>query len=102
MRCQLRQHPELDKLMEVVMDLGRNPIARFPSGDFELSDCPITFQDLEFATSQCLVNDAALARLAGELIIGAALWSLQANFLEVYSFHLFCALDNTFLDFSFH
>lgn len=54
-RCRLRKHPELDKLMEVVMDLGRTPLARFPSGDYELSDCPITFQDLEFATSQVLL-----------------------------------------------
>lgn len=63
MRCRLRQHPELDKLIEVVMDLGRRPLARFPSGDFELSDCPITFQDLEFATSQ--VGDFAVDNRAG-------------------------------------
>ncbi|XP_021743138.1 uncharacterized protein ycf45-like [Chenopodium quinoa] len=63
MRCRLRQHPELDKLMEVVMDLGRTPIARFPSGDFEWSDCPITIQDLEFATSQ--VGDFAVDNRAG-------------------------------------
>ncbi|XP_057539446.1 protein SEEDLING PLASTID DEVELOPMENT 1 [Amaranthus tricolor] len=62
-RCRLRKHPELDKLMEVVMDLGRTPLARFPSGDYELSDCPITFQDLEFATSQ--VGDFAIDNRAG-------------------------------------
>lgn len=52
MRCRLRKHPELDKLIELVMDLGRRPLARFPSGDFELSDCPVKFHDIEFATSQ--------------------------------------------------
>ncbi|KAL2944491.1 Uncharacterized protein RDABS01_032838 [Bienertia sinuspersici] len=63
MQFRLRNHPELDKLIEVVLDLGRNPFARFPSGDFELSDCPITFQDIEFATSQ--VGDFAIDNRAG-------------------------------------
>lgn len=47
----------------MVMDLGRKPLARFPSGDFDLSDCPITFQDIEFATSQ--VGDFAVDNRAG-------------------------------------
>lgn len=55
MRRRVSEHPELDLLMEVVMDLGRKPLARFPSGDFVLSDCPIRFQDLEHATSQVRV-----------------------------------------------
>lgn len=29
----LLAHPELDSLVEVVMDLGRPPLARFPSGE---------------------------------------------------------------------
>ena len=52
MRVRVQKHSELDDLIEVVMDLGRKPLARFPSGDVELSDCPITFQDIEYATSQ--------------------------------------------------
>ena len=52
MRRRVSEHPELHQLIEVVMDLGRNPLARFPSGDFVLSDCPISVQDIEFATSQ--------------------------------------------------
>ena len=52
MRRRVSEHPELHQLIEVVMDLGRKPLARFPSGDFVLSDCPIAVQDIEFATSQ--------------------------------------------------
>ena len=52
MRRRVSEHAELHQLIEVVMDLGRKPLARFPSGDFVLSDCPITVQDIEFATSQ--------------------------------------------------
>ncbi|KAJ7981800.1 P-loop containing nucleoside triphosphate hydrolases superfamily protein [Quillaja saponaria] len=40
------------------MDLGRNPLARFRSGDFVISDYPITVQDIEHATSQ--VDDFAI------------------------------------------
>ncbi|XP_020537012.1 protein SEEDLING PLASTID DEVELOPMENT 1 isoform X2 [Jatropha curcas] len=63
MRRRLSEHPELHDLVEVVMDVGRRPLARFPSGDFVLSDCPITFQDLEQATSQ--VGDFAIDNRAG-------------------------------------
>lgn len=52
MRRRVVEHPELHQLIEVVMDLGRKPLARFPSGDFVLSDLPITAEDLEHATSQ--------------------------------------------------
>ncbi|KAI3974300.1 hypothetical protein MKX01_030969 [Papaver californicum] len=57
------EHPELNQMIEVVMDLGRKPLARFPSGDFILSDYPITFQDLEVAISQ--VGDFAVDNRAG-------------------------------------
>lgn len=54
MRRRVTEHEELHQLIEVVMDLGRKPLARFPSGDFVLSDDLITVGDLEHATS--LVN----------------------------------------------
>ncbi|KAI3963592.1 hypothetical protein MKW92_000169 [Papaver armeniacum] len=57
------EHPELNQMIEVVMDLGRKPLARFPSGDFILSDYPITFQDLQVAISQ--VGDFAVDNRAG-------------------------------------
>lgn len=63
MRKRVSEHPELLDLVEVVMDLGRKPLARFPSGDFVLSDCPITLQDLQHATSQ--VGDFAIDNRAG-------------------------------------
>ncbi|KAM1101371.1 hypothetical protein PS2_007725 [Malus domestica] len=63
MRRRVSEHPELHQLIEVVMDLGRKPLARFPSGDFVLSELPITLQDLEQATSQ--VGDFAVDNRAG-------------------------------------
>lgn len=52
MRRRISEHPELHHLIEVVMDLGRKPLARFPSGDFVLWDHPITIQDLDHAIAQ--------------------------------------------------
>ncbi|XP_022753334.1 uncharacterized protein ycf45 isoform X1 [Durio zibethinus] len=62
-RNRIGEHEELRELIEVVMDLGRKPLARFPSGDFVLSDCPITVQDIQYATSQ--VGDFAIDNRAG-------------------------------------
>ncbi|XP_061357718.1 protein SEEDLING PLASTID DEVELOPMENT 1 [Gastrolobium bilobum] len=63
MRRRVSDHPEVQQLMEVVMDLGRKPLARFPSGDFVISDYPITVQDIEHATAQ--VGDFAIDNRAG-------------------------------------
>ncbi|KAI4333597.1 hypothetical protein L6164_018381 [Bauhinia variegata] len=63
MRRRVSKHPELHQLIEVVMDLGRKPLARFPSGDFVISDYPITVQDIEHATSQ--VGDFGIDNRAG-------------------------------------
>ncbi|KAK6134668.1 hypothetical protein DH2020_031593 [Rehmannia glutinosa] len=63
MRRRASEHPELQDLIEVVMDLGRKPLARFPSGDFVLSDHPITMDDIQQATSQ--VGDFAVDNRAG-------------------------------------
>ncbi|CAM0912839.1 unnamed protein product [Alopecurus aequalis] len=52
LRRRVEDHPELLALVEVVMDLGRPPLARFPSGDFLLSDRPISFEDLHQATAK--------------------------------------------------
>ena len=43
----LRNRDDLDQLLEVVLDLGRLPEARFVSGDTELNDEPVTTADLE-------------------------------------------------------
>lgn len=42
-------------LLQVVMDLGRPPLARFPSGDVKLSTDPITQEDLDFAVRQVMM-----------------------------------------------
>lgn len=45
-RVHLENHPQLDSLVEVVMDLGRRPEARFPGKAEYLSEIPITQADL--------------------------------------------------------
>jgi stage III sporulation protein SpoIIIAA len=45
-RLRLEQHPQCDRLIEVVMDLGRLPEARFPGQTEYLSEDPITAEDL--------------------------------------------------------
>lgn len=63
MRQRISEHPELHQLIEVVMDLGRKPLARFPSGDFILSDNPISADDISNATS--MVGEFAVDNRAG-------------------------------------
>jgi stage III sporulation protein SpoIIIAA len=43
----LRGREDLEELLEVVLDLGRVPEARFPSGDVPLDEREITSEDLE-------------------------------------------------------
>ncbi|KAG0481948.1 hypothetical protein HPP92_010032 [Vanilla planifolia] len=49
MRRGLVRHAELRELIEVVMDLGRKPIARFPSGDWVVSEEAVSIEDLRLA-----------------------------------------------------
>jgi len=44
-------HPEIHNLVETVLDLGRRPLARFPSGDWFISETKVTAQDLQHAIS---------------------------------------------------
>ncbi|MGH7954425.1 MAG: AAA family ATPase [Gloeomargaritales cyanobacterium] len=44
----LKIHPNKDKLIEIVMDLGRRPEARFSSGPEYLSQKIISWQDLDY------------------------------------------------------
>ena len=48
-QTKLESHPNRDKLVEVVMDLGRLPEARFPEGAEYLSDTPISRDDLDYS-----------------------------------------------------
>ncbi|XP_078435548.1 P-loop containing nucleoside triphosphate hydrolases superfamily protein [Wolffia australiana] len=52
MRTSLSRHLELWELVEVVMDLGRKPLARFPSGDWIISHDPVMSGDLDHAISK--------------------------------------------------
>lgn len=47
-RARLDQHPNQDHLIEVVMDLGRRPEARFPGKAEYLSETPISQADLNY------------------------------------------------------
>ncbi len=48
-RLALADHPQRDSLIEVVMDLGRLPEARFPKEAIYLGDIPISKEDLQFS-----------------------------------------------------
>ncbi|KAK9070262.1 hypothetical protein SSX86_010662 [Deinandra increscens subsp. villosa] len=52
MRNRLFEHSEFGNMIEVVMDLGRQPIARFPSGDWVISDELVKLEDLNHAVSK--------------------------------------------------
>jgi stage III sporulation protein SpoIIIAA len=49
---QLNQHSNKDKLIEIVLDLGRRPEARFVSGTEYLSQKIISWQDIDYVTKQ--------------------------------------------------
>ncbi|XP_022748288.1 uncharacterized protein ycf45-like isoform X2 [Durio zibethinus] len=51
-RKELCRHEEIGELIEVVMDLGRQPLARFPSGDWVISKQPVKHEDLRHAISK--------------------------------------------------
>jgi stage III sporulation protein SpoIIIAA len=48
----LREMQDCSELLEVVMDLGRAPEARFPSREVILDEREITLQDIEYVTSR--------------------------------------------------
>jgi stage III sporulation protein SpoIIIAA len=48
----LEQHPHRDNLIEVVMDLGRFPEVRFPSGAEYLSETPVTAEQLNYCVER--------------------------------------------------
>ena len=48
----LNQHPNKDKLIEIVLDLGRRPEARFVTGTEYLSQKVISWQDIDYITKR--------------------------------------------------
>ena len=45
-------HPQKEKIIEIIVDLGRRPEARFPSGPEYLSQKIISWQDLDYITKR--------------------------------------------------
>ena len=48
----IRQHPNKEKIIEIVLDLGKRPEVRFPTGPEYLSKNIISWNDLEYITKQ--------------------------------------------------
>lgn len=51
-RPTIETHPRRDELLELVLDLGRLPEARFPDGGEQLSDQPVTRDDIAFVVER--------------------------------------------------
>ena len=47
-QARLKAHPQCDRLIEVVLDLGRRPEARFPGESEYLSETPVSRTDLDY------------------------------------------------------
>ena len=52
LRAALEQHPDLDQLLEVVLDLGRRPEARFPNEALALDGASIERETLRYVTER--------------------------------------------------
>lgn len=52
LRHRLIHHPQRDRLVEIVLDLGRYPEARFPGASEYLSDQPVAKADLEYCVAR--------------------------------------------------
>jgi stage III sporulation protein SpoIIIAA len=92
-RSRLEQHPQRNTLIEVVLDLGRRPEARFPGGAEYLADLPVSQADLNECIAkvgafggdnragieQTLHRISAIRNRRGEIIgltcrVGRAIW----------------------------
>ena len=48
----VNSHPQKEKIIEIIIDLGRRPEARFPNGPEYLSQKIISWQDLDYITKR--------------------------------------------------
>lgn len=48
----VKRSDRLDELLEIVMDLGRQPEARFPDAEIVLSNRPVVYEDIEHVISR--------------------------------------------------
>jgi stage III sporulation protein SpoIIIAA len=53
LRAAAEAHPSRYSLLELVLDLGRTPLARFPSGDVPLAATPLSRAQLDAAVAAC-------------------------------------------------
>lgn len=51
-RNKIEEHPRQHQLIEVVMDLGRIPVARFPDGAIDLGDEPISKEEIQYSIAR--------------------------------------------------
>ncbi|MDJ0562046.1 MAG: AAA family ATPase, partial [Microcystis sp. M53599_WE4] len=51
-RGKIEEHPRQHQLIEVVMDLGRIPEARFPDGAIDLGDEPISKEEIQYSIAR--------------------------------------------------
>lgn len=77
MRNELFGHQEIGDLIEVVMDLGRQPLARFPSGDWVISEEPVKPEDLRHAISK-VISSVSFETFRRRLIILLIMWTTQS------------------------
>ena len=49
-RQYINQHPQKEKIVEIVLDLGRRPEVRFPTGPEYLSKSIVSWEDLDYIT----------------------------------------------------
>lgn len=63
LRATLQEHPRRLQLLEVVLDLGRRPLARFADGDVVLSDNVLDYDDIASALEN--VGDVGADNRAG-------------------------------------
>jgi hypothetical protein len=76
-RSVLEQHSRLYELLEVVMDLGRPPTARFPGRDEKLSDTPVAQEDLDYAVQQVCVGVCVCVCVCGGRITDGMLGMVE-------------------------
>ena len=59
------------QLLEVVLDVGRKPVARFPDGDVTLTETPVSYEAVEYAAE--LVGEFKADNRAGVWELSRAL-----------------------------
>ena len=52
-------------MVEIVLDLGRKPLARFPDGDWIISEQLVSAQDLEFAVERVCGKSGMVGGVGG-------------------------------------